>query len=342
MDGVIFSRVLPGQRALKDFVVLEDIAEDARNHLKTLNGIAVNGIPSATSMAAALTLHKLSLRVSEVVVGDKFKLDLLMFSEGKVPQMTSHDQWLQYSTMLLGTKRLALCVGIIAGRWGVEAVHSNGAVKQDLLRALRATSAQIDDLISHVSLMEENGGTMAAELDSLPLKPSRMDVKSYVLKVQVAVGTFSWSIIREMLRSGDKVVNDLVLSVPVYEHIVDDTKFLKTLARRNIIGQAEELKLQTAASVLTLNRYLSSIKQFHTEMKLEPHLDQDAEVKEAMAAMESQWTRGTKAMSVLAACKVILEMPKGKEQKADATFLLTSKKPYLPEILVKELTALSA
>ena len=105
MDGVIFSRVLPGQRALKDFVVLEDIAEDARNHLKTLNGIAVNGIPSATSMAAALTLHKLSLRVSEVVVGDKFKLDLLMFSEGKVPQMTSHDQWLQYSTMLLGTKR---------------------------------------------------------------------------------------------------------------------------------------------------------------------------------------------------------------------------------------------
>ena len=157
---------------------------------------------------------------------------------------------------------------------------------------------------------------MAAELDSLPLKPSRMDVKSYVLKVKVAVGAFSWIIIRELLRSGEKVVTDLALSVPVYEHLIDDTKFLTSLVKRHVIGQAEELKVQTAASVLTLNRYLVNIKQFHTEMLLEPKLDQEPEVKEAMDAMESQRTRGTKAMSVLAACKVILEMPKGKEQKA--------------------------
>ena len=219
----------------------------------------------------------------------------------------------------------------------------NGAIKPDLLRTLRATFAQIDELTSHSSLMEEeNGGLVAAELDSLPLKPSRVDVKSYVLKVKVAVGAFSWIIIRELLRSGEKVVTDLALSVPVYEHLIDDTKFLKSLAKRHVIGQAEELKVQTAASVLTLNRYLVNIKQFHTEMLLEPKLDQEPEVKEAMDAMESQWTRGTKAMSVLAACKVILEMPAGRQQRQDASFLLTSKRPYLPGSLVRELTALSA
>ena len=36
-------------------------------------------------MASALTLHQLGLRVSDGVVGDKFKRDLLMLSEeGKV------------------------------------------------------------------------------------------------------------------------------------------------------------------------------------------------------------------------------------------------------------------
>ena len=50
-----------------------------------VNGIAVNGAPSSTSMASALTLHQLWLRVSDGVVGDKFELNLLMLSEeGKV------------------------------------------------------------------------------------------------------------------------------------------------------------------------------------------------------------------------------------------------------------------
>lgn len=121
---------------------------------------------------------------------------------------------------------------------------------------------------------------------------------------------------------------------PTYGHIVSDTSYHATLARKQILKwpSRENLNIKT----VSLFNVLADLVRVHTSWALQPSIKEDVDCKEVVVSAHCVFDTAKAAITLVAALAVLMETT-GEERIAKATNLLLSKKDALPKMVVAEL-----
>jgi hypothetical protein len=121
---------------------------------------------------------------------------------------------------------------------------------------------------------------------------------------------------------------------PTYGHIVSDTSYHATLARKQILKwpSRETLNIKT----VSLFNVLADLVRVHTSWALQPTIKEDVDCKEVVVSAHCVFDTAKTAITLVAALAVLMENT-GDDRITKATNLLQAKKDALPKTVVAEL-----
>ena len=121
---------------------------------------------------------------------------------------------------------------------------------------------------------------------------------------------------------------------PTYGHIVSDTTYHATLARKQILKwpSRETLNIKT----VSLFNVLADLVRVHTSWALQPTIKEDVDCKEVVVSAHSVFDTAKAAITLVAALAVLMEVT-GDDRVTKATNLLQAKKDALPKTVIVEL-----
>ena len=165
-----------------------------------------------------------------------------------------------------------------------------------------------------------------------------MNLNHWVTNASSAFQIYVKQCTKVLLISSQDITTRLQECIPRYDHLITDTKFSKALAKTQLLGWSARDELDNKTPILLKNLLL--IKQLYVEWGCKPDFTQVAEFAEHYDAMYEMYTEASKAITLIAALKVLFDLPRGKAQSDQASFIIRSpKSKKFPQTLLKALQA---
>ena len=129
---------------------------------------------------------------------------------------------------------------------------------------------------------------------------------------------FATTLVASMTKMTANVAAEVSRFTPKWDHIIGESKVNKGLAKKHLLGWPSRAELNKYALLL-----------FHS-------IADHPETKESVDFADGIWTSARKALAVIAACNVLIEL-NGDDQGEKAASLLEKRKDVLLLLLITEL-----
>ena len=324
---------------LSEFIDATQIAPAATVFGKSLTGLKVTTGAGSTVQELA-SLETLMNKLLRAFVPDGCKADVRFPTEicanGQVVVAKNIDHIQMVSELFIQLRKLALAIGFIVTRFGFwpnekdPIAGNNSLIKPDALQAMRTLQA---------CKTQASAEWQAAAYDEAVtqlctgLVPNLNVVSMWLCNVETARRDFCKASLMVLVSVGDKLAKAVEAATPRHEHIVSDTRFAKALAKKHIVDWDADEELEEKS--LKLCEVLTQIKTLWMEFGVQPAFESDKELNESYDSMLSVYNAGVKSCAIISACRIVIDVPKGKDQREQANFMLTAPQAKkLPEMLL--------
>ncbi|CAK0893343.1 unnamed protein product, partial [Prorocentrum cordatum] len=127
---------------------------------------------------------------------------------------------------------------------------------------------------------------------------------------------------------------ELQKATPMIDDTVNDTRFNRNMARTHLHNH--QSKDAFGEKPVKVHRMLSAVGYWHRAWGIQPPMQDEVTTKESIDLINTIYTKARKALTVIAALNVIFSLM-GKVNCEQASFVLDSKRPDIPESMMADL-----
>ena len=257
-------------------------------------------------------------------------------------KITGDETWTSSSQLW---QVMGVWVGMCKIATSFEYLHARSNVEADLFRDSRIKEEVCDALIFAKTM----ANAVAASLRRLPAEVRQTfqddtwimptgKCEAWLDVARTVAEAFATKLVVSMTKMTAHVAAEVSRFTPKWDHIIGESKMNKGLAKKHLLGWPSRAELNQYA--LLLFHSIADGSRLFTQWAVGDNIADHPETKESVDFADGIWTSARKALAVIAACNVLIEL-NGDDQGEKADSLLEKRKDVLLPLLITELEKLA-